>query len=221
MTVTEIKQTKRGRISVYLDGEFAFTLHPEIYALSNLQKGACVEPWDLEELCAQSRQKEARERALNLLSYRDRTAKQLYDRLREKTDEDSAAQAVERMEELGLVDDERYAGRLARDLRNLKHFGPDRIRQELLQKGIDRQVAQETVQTLMEGLDLQQELRELVDRRFRSLLNNEKDTKRLVGRLLRMGYRYEDILPVIRSCQEQAAEETSELEGNPWQSKWE
>ncbi len=219
--ITEIRQTKRGRISVYVDGEFAGTLHQEVYALSPLEKGMEVEPEDLEAYFAQSREKDAKERALNLLSYRDRTAKQLFDRLKEKTDEASAAQAVERMEELGLVDDVRYAGRLSRDLWNLKHYGPQRIRQELLQKGIDRQVAQEAVQELMEGVDLQQELQELVLRRYLPLLHNEKDVKRLINRLLRMGYRYEDILPVLRACQEAAAQESTELEEDPWLSKWE
>ena len=70
----------------------------------------------LEELRAQAELKKAKEKALQLLSYKEYTAKQLSDRLARTAGEETAKLAVMRMEELGLVDDADYAMRFAYDL---------------------------------------------------------------------------------------------------------
>ena len=44
---------------------------------------------------------------------------------------------MEHMEELGLLNDEDYARRLANELFTRKKFGARRVKQELRQKGID------------------------------------------------------------------------------------
>ena len=45
------------------------------------------------------------------------------------------------MQELGLIDDERYAARFAQELLERRHYGAARIRQELRRRGIDSQTA--------------------------------------------------------------------------------
>ena len=76
----------------------------------------------------------AKSLALQHLSRRSMSAKQLKDKLKERVGEEAADMAVERMAELGYLDDADYAGRLARDLTNLRKLGPDRIRRELQAK---------------------------------------------------------------------------------------
>lgn len=56
-----------------------------------------------------------REKALYLLSLRDYGRAELEKKLRDEAGEDAAAEAAGRMEELGLLDDRRYAARLAGD----------------------------------------------------------------------------------------------------------
>ena len=104
MTITEIRTTKRGRISVYVDGEYLFAVEEESWQMCLLRVGDEVDEQQLNDLLAESNRIKAKRRALNMLSSRDYTSGVLKERLAAKTDARSAEQAVERMQELGLVD---------------------------------------------------------------------------------------------------------------------
>ena len=111
MRITDVRMTKRGRVALYVEGEFLLSMHPDVFAVSGLSVGSEVDTESLETLSAEAELKKAKEKALNLLSYKEYTTKQLTDRLKRHTDEESAEQAVARMEELGLLDDDDYAER--------------------------------------------------------------------------------------------------------------
>ena len=53
-----------------------------------------------------------------------------------------AEEAIERLIEIGELDDERFARRYAEDKRELRGWGPDRIREALVERGIERAVAE-------------------------------------------------------------------------------
>lgn len=83
----------------------------------------------------------ARERALRVLGHRDRSATELSRRLIEDGYPSETAHAVvDRLCEVGLVDDERFACAWART-RAAARFGPSRIARELSSKGIDPDLA--------------------------------------------------------------------------------
>jgi regulatory protein len=50
--------------------------------------------------------------------------------------------AIERLVEIGELDDERYARRYAEDKRALRGWGPERIREALVERGIERPLAE-------------------------------------------------------------------------------
>ena len=80
----------------------------------------------------------AEEKALYLLEHRAHSKKELENKItRAEFDREAARSAVEHMEELGLLNDEDYARRLANELFTRKKFGARRVKQELRQKGID------------------------------------------------------------------------------------
>ena len=136
MKLTAVRMTKRGRVALYGDDEFLLSMHPDVFAASGLSVGSEVDGERLAGLAAEAELKKAKERAFSMLSGREYTSSQLRDRLARHVDPEAAGQAVERMEELGLVDDDGYAERYARELSERKHCGLLRIRQELRQKGL-------------------------------------------------------------------------------------
>ncbi len=139
MILTDITLTKKGRCALFVDGEFLFSAHPDVFYGSGWQKGREVTVEELEQLRISSEERTAKDKALDLLSYSARTGRQLYEKLARKTDPEAAAAAVARMEELGLVDDADYARRFVADKLNLKDWGLKRIVQELRVKGVDQQ----------------------------------------------------------------------------------
>ncbi|WRS26560.1 regulatory protein RecX [Oscillospiraceae bacterium MB08-C2-2] len=198
--ITDIHRTKRGRYSVYLDGEFSCVLHEEILAESALRIGQDIDPAELEALFVQSQLKLTKERALGLLSLRAYTCQGLMDKLCERADEDIAAQAVERMLELGLLDDTDYARRCASHLVEVKGYSISRAAQELMRRGIDRETAREVLEEL--EVDAQPAIAAVIRRKYMSSLEDEKSLRKATNALARLGYSYSDIRKVIENLLE-------------------
>ncbi len=186
MRITDFKMTKRGRVALYVDGEFLLSMHPDVFAASGLSVGAEVDAESLETLAAKAELKKAKEKALNLLSYKEYTSKQLTDRLKRHTDGETAEQAVARMEELGLLDDDDYAERFARDLSERKKFGILRIRQEMRQRGLTSEQIEYAVSLLRS--DPEEKMREIIARKYPLAYEDEKVRRRAFSALMRMGY---------------------------------
>ena len=132
----------------------------------------------------------ARKIVLRQLAMGPRTRRQLEDKLRDKDcDPQVAARVLDRMGEVGLVDDEAYAEMFVRSRQETKGLAAGALRQELRHKG----VADEVVDAALEDVDPEHEreqARALVARRLRTMrgLDREVQTRRLAGFLARKGY---------------------------------
>ena len=95
----------------------------------------------LEEALAEVEPGLAKERALRLLGYRERSEAELAAKLVDSGYGDAiVASIVTRFRELGLVDDERFASTLVRS-RVAAGFGKRRIQRELADKGVATHIA--------------------------------------------------------------------------------
>ena len=91
----------------------------------------------------------ARNAAMNLLSRREHSAKELFNKLRQRAfSEKEIETALKQLQLDNLLNDERFAESYIHQ-RIQKGFGPMRILQELSQRGI----SQETIQTQMDYQD--------------------------------------------------------------------
>ena len=89
------------------------------------------------------RKKSAFELAVRALSRKERTVSELRAWLAQReTDPDEAEEAIERLIEMGQLGDERYAALFAEDKRELFGWGPSRIRETLIEKGVARSIAE-------------------------------------------------------------------------------
>lgn len=204
MTITEARTTKRGRISVYIDGEYLFAVEEESWQLSGLRVGCETDEAKLNELLADSNRIKAKRKALNMLSLRDYSSGALRERLAAKIDSRSAESAVERMTELGFVDDERYAERYAEELCEVKLFGKRRIRIELQKRRISSDIIRDVLERLDD--DESERAKELVKRKF-GRIEDEADYRRAFSLLERSGYGYNDIKTALREAGEEIEEE--------------
>ena len=117
--LTQIKETKKGRLALFLDGEFAFSLDEDTFAAAALHQDDELEDWQIEELRKKSETRRALDKAMDYLSLRDHAAGELYQKLCRKFDAHSAAYAVARAGELGLLNDVSFARRRAAELLGL------------------------------------------------------------------------------------------------------
>lgn len=133
----------------------------------------------------------AKTRALRMLERRDYSQKELLQKLKEKgeSEEDSEA-VVNRMVELGVVDDERYSKMIVRHYA-AKGYGACRIKQELYRHGIHPELWEEA----MEQLPSQEET---MDKLFRNKLKTEHpdraEIKKATDAMLRRGFSWSEIM---------------------------
>lgn len=197
MQITDMRTTKRGRIAVYLDGEFSLSVHPDVAMASGIRIGMQIDEEALEELVQEAELKKAKEKALSLLSYKEYTTKQLTERLTRHVDEEIAQVAAERMQELGLLDDDDYAKRFARDLSTRKHFGVRRIKQEMHRRGLCAEQIDSAIEQL--DTDTDADMRAIIARKYSRAYEDEKIKRRAFAALVRMGYAPGEIRRVLRA----------------------
>lgn len=195
MTITDIVPKRKGLSAIYIDGEFALKLDTETILVSRFSVGSQIDDESLKELIDNSNEKRAKEKALWLISYRDHSKKELTDKLRKTADEQSAEKAAQRMEQLGLIDDEKFARRYANQLINVKHLSQRAAQYKLVEKGIDKDLANEILDEM--NIDPREHISILIEGKYRNSLENEKDRKRTVNALQRMGYFWGDINSVL------------------------
>ena len=61
MQITDCKMTKRGRIGLFCDGTFLFSVHPDLFVLSGLKKGGEYTAEQLEEIRLEAARFDCRE----------------------------------------------------------------------------------------------------------------------------------------------------------------
>ncbi len=189
--------TRRGvkRREIEIDGVSWRAVPGPVASALGLNVGARV---DLDELSAQIAEVEpqaARERALRLLAYRERTETEMRGRLAD--DGYSAATidtTVERLLDTGLLDDRRYAEQAARILVDGRGYGRGRAVRSLRRSGLGEDLVTELVDTYApaEG----ERDRALVAARRAVRPGDTVD--RLGARLVRRGFAIADALSAAR-----------------------
>lgn len=200
MTITNIVPKRKKLSAVYIDGEYALKIDTETIISSPYSIGSEISDDELKELIEISGEKRAKEKALWLLSNRDHSKRELETKIRKTEDAESAKKAVERMEELGLVDDEKFAKRYAEQLINIKHLSLRGAKYKLLEKGIDKDLADEILEEL--SPDPREHIEILIERKYKNNLNDEKGRRRTIAALQRMGYSWSDIKAVMSNYSE-------------------
>ena len=145
--ITAIRTRDDLRLAIELDGKAWIVLDALTAARLGLTEGHEVHP----DVAAQAEAEAKRERALlrgaKLVGRRSHARGELEQRLARRDGDDAARDAVDRLAELGAVDDERHAANLT-EHRLGKGWGPARIEHDLAAAGVDEAVIRATLAAL-------------------------------------------------------------------------
>lgn len=203
MKLTKITITQKGRYALFVDDNFLFSVTDLTLHEFRLKEGMEVSDELLDEVYAQAMFYKAKDAAFKALSYKGYSRGKLREKLAAKTTEDAAEQAVERMEELGLINDEDYAQRLVEYLVNVKKYGRKRILAELSKHKIDK----ETGLCALEEFEREDYLAGIKSR-LESKYNyprtmEKKEREKMISALLRGGHSYDDIRTAMRELEDE------------------
>lgn len=135
--------------------------------------------------------------AIHYITFKDRTVKEIQDKLREKGySSHDIENAVEKLCYYGYLNDENYALAYIRSNANKK--GMKRINMELLRKGIDHSV----IMDASENMDVDEvfTIQQMIDRRYGDIdFHNEKEKRRIFNFFIRRGFSYENICKAMEN----------------------
>ena len=103
----------------------------------------------------------------------------------------------DKLAELGIINDRRYAEKLCRQLFEGKKLGIYRVKQEMRLKGIPRDIIEETIEEFSEEVDSFARLEELVEKKYERYLTDRKGVNKVKAALARKGYSYGEINEVL------------------------
>lgn len=191
MIVTS-KKGKGNKIHISVDGEYRATVDADFWFSGSIRNGDEITEDELTAFLDAVGFRRAYNRALNIISRRDHSKKELVQKLSKGVDKQTAIQVAQKLENLGLINEENYARHLAQELMERRGMSAFRVRQELESRGVEREKAQQITEEL--DTDDKQCIINLLNSKFASRnLAQEKERRRTINALLRLGYQYNDI----------------------------
>ncbi len=203
MLITAIRQTSGDRCTVVL--EDGAEIKSSLGAVTELRlyTGKELDGEALEELRRLSARSLARDRALEVLSRRQMSRKELKSKLLQKGEtEDSVEYCAQWLEERGFLDDGRYAAAVVRHYA-AKGYGAGRVRAELQRRGIPRELWEEALAELPEP---DEKLDRLIAARLKDPEDREQ-VRKLSAALYRRGYSWEEIRSAMARCHTEIEED--------------
>lgn len=192
---------KLGHQRVVLEGGAALRVRPEDIATLGIEAGADIDDLALDALRARGEGARAEEIAVRLLAVRMRTRRELAGRLRQRGISASTVEAIlAKLEQAGFLDDRRFAEAWVRGRIAVHPSGAGRLRQELLGKGVAKDVIERTLKDTLTPSDERDLALHVARSRARQYRGYPPEVafRRLAGVLQRRGFSSSVVTQVLR-----------------------
>lgn len=200
MKITDIEpQRNIKRVNIFIDGNFAFGLTVDLRFKYGLHIDDEITQDFIDNILKAEEQVKVTEHALNLLSYRQRSEKEIIAALNRKGYEETYIQhTLEYLKRNKFIDDYAFANSFIKDKQNLNGYGSVRIKFELMKKGISKDIIEAT---LVLEEDEEFDIAMLIAlKKLKSYEGQDKNAiyRKLGGFLQRKGYSYDIVSKILR-----------------------
>ncbi|MDE5569088.1 MAG: RecX family transcriptional regulator [Ruminococcus sp.] len=200
MEITLLKHYKGKTYEVELDSERILYLHIDIIVDFGLKTGMQIKRDEIKKIIYASNFRRAYEYSLYCLDYRDYSAEDLYQKLlKTYKSEKLCSDVIKKLVGAGIIDDRRYAEKLARKLVESRKYGYRRSKREILLKGVSEEIAEEALSRYDDIYN--ENLMELLEKKHYRYLTDRTDRKsieKVKNALVRYGYGFDEINIAVR-----------------------
>lgn len=194
ITSIQLQAKNTGRYSIFVDGQYAFSLSADALLESQLVNGQELIEADVARFKKLSAEDKAFGLTLAYVTRRMRSEGELLDYFRRKGYADEFRRTVlAKLKRLGLVDDAEFARRWVENRRTFKGTSAKKLRLELRQKKIADDIIRQALAE--DETDERQVLRELIAKKRKT--SRYQDDRKLIAYLARQGFAYDDIKAAI------------------------
>ena len=192
MVIQELKPSQRVQdrwLAMLEDGSILRVGQQEIADFA-LYAGRELTEEEAAALTAGLRSRQMRERALELLSRKPQSRRELTRKLNEWGAGPEEADAVcDRMEELGYLNEAAYAARIV-EVYSARGFGEKKLRDELYRRGVPRE---EWDEALARVEDATQAIDDFLQKKLTGWTGDRKQLQKVTAALARRGFSWSDI----------------------------
>lgn len=175
-----------GRYNIYVDGKYSFSLDELQLVQNGLHSGLEISEAQLEQLKSESDFGKNYIRAVDLISRRLRSEREIRDyAFRKQWTKSNTERVIERLKARGYLDDRRFAELFFSSRHQSGRYSLKRIRLDLVKKGISSDI----IDDLCRANGDSAALLKLINKR----INKYDDENKLIAYLARNGFRYDDI----------------------------
>ena len=201
-TITAITPQKRNerRRNVHLDGSYAFACNINVVAKFKLREGLELTAEQVETIKRGEVRQECFDDAMRFIQRRMHSRSELRTKMVRKEHTPEIIDGVlDDLERMGYVNDAKFAAASTEMSAKIRHHGRRRAAIELMKKGVTGESARKALESTYDTHDSLSVARELARKKAKSLLKLEPHVarRRLAGMLMRRGFEYDVVRPVI------------------------
>ncbi len=201
MIVNNIQRDKKHLTKVTFDNGKEILLDNDILGENGIKTGAFLTEEEVEELRFSSDYTRAKNRALWYLDRMDYTEKALYEKLvKAGFGKKASAAVIARFCELGVIDDRRYAERLA------ARFSENNVsKREAMQKMALKGLSYDLIKQVLseQETDEETQITNLLEGKYAYKLTLENGTEKVYAALIRKGFSYSAVKTAMKKYIEQ------------------
>jgi regulatory protein len=201
-TITQISEQRRkaNRRNIYLDGAFAFACNLNVVAKFRLREGLALSAEQVVEIKDGEVRQECYDHAMRFLQRRMHSRSELKTKLgRQEYDAATIESVLDSLQKSGYINDAKFAQSNVESSAKSRHHGRRRAAMELLKKGVKGEDARKALENVYDTHDSLSVARSLAQKKAKSLakLDPRIARRRLAGMLMRRGFEYDVVRPVI------------------------
>ena len=201
MKIAALSEYKGETWEIVLESGKKVFVNEMIVSDFRLFEGKEITPAELCSITSADIARKAKKRALYLLGERAFCRAELLAKLEKSYGAEVAENAVCYVEELGYINDEDYAAKYAEYLIKRKKHGVYRAKQEMLRKGLARELCENALAEFTEE-ELDEELLWLIRKKYNEKISDFDGRRKTVAALVRRGYDYSSVKRCIALCLE-------------------
>lgn len=200
ITKIEVQKKNKERVNLFLDDEYAFSLSMELVYKEGLKKNDEVDSKKLEILAEQESLIRCKNSALRIIEKSYKTEKEVIEKLRLKGYGDTAInRSIEFLKEYNFINDLNYTKAFIND--KLNSVGSQKIKYNLLQKGISKEIIEEELYNSNKENERNVAFN-LAKKKVNIIKKKENDNYKISGKLYRYliskGYSYDITNEVVK-----------------------
>ena len=197
MQIINIQKDKLHLTKISLSNGEDVLIDNDVCRDNYLKKGDEISEEKLNDLVFQSQYQRAKSRAVWYLDRKDRTAKDLYNKLcLAGFDKKAVAKVIARLQEVGLVDDRRFAENYASRLME-GNVSKREALQKMLQKGVPYDMAKDVLAEC--DSDEGAQIEALINKKYRTKLMVDGGKEKVYAALIRKGFSYEAVKNALKN----------------------